>query len=351
MTPLIHPQLVNDPFGDPALYLEFQFQRRAMLFDLGDLQALSPRKILRVHEAFVSHMHMDHFGGFDRLLRICLGREKTLRLFGPPGFVDKVAHKLAAYEWNLVHKYATDLTIEAAELDTDGTLATAIFRCRSQFCREPAPARPTVDGILLDEADVRVRTVMLDHDIPSLAFSVEETSHVNVWKNRLEEMGFGVGPWLRDAKAAIGRGDPDETEIVATWRENRETREARCRLGSLKEHAITVTPGQKIAYVVDAVHSPANAEKIIALAAGADTLFIEAMFQDRDSARAAARFHLTACQAGNLARRAGVRRMVLFHFSPRYTGSETLLRREAEAAFAGRHFERPVEEDDTRAKA
>jgi ribonuclease Z len=122
-------------------------------------------------------------------------------------------------------------------------------------------------------------------------------------------------------------------------------------LGNLKERAITVTPGQKIAYVVDAVHSPANAEKIIALAAGADTLFIEAMFQDRDSARAAARFHLTACQAGNLARRAGVRRMVPFHFSPRYTGSETLLRREAEAAFAGRHFERPVEEDHTRAKA
>jgi ribonuclease Z len=46
---------------------------------------------------FVSHAHMDHFAGFDRLLRVTLGRDKSIALFGPAGFIDRVEHKLAGY--------------------------------------------------------------------------------------------------------------------------------------------------------------------------------------------------------------------------------------------------------------
>lgn len=335
MTPLIHPVLVNDPFGDPALYLEFQFARRAMLFDLGDLHALPPRKILRVSDVFVSHTHMDHFAGFDRLLRICLGRDKTLRMFGPPGFLDRVMHKLAAYEWNLVASYAADFVIEAAEWSADDAWQTARFACRNGFARKDGPQRTTQPGVVHEEPEIRVGTTKLDHDIPSFAYSLEESRHVNVWRNRLADMGLGVGPWLREAKAAIVRGEPDEAEISATWHADGAVRTASVVLGELRAHAVTITPGQKIAYVVDAIYSPANAERIVALAAGADTLFIETMFLDRDSERAAARFHLTARQAGELARRAGVKRLVPFHFSPRYEGADATLRQEAAAAFAG----------------
>src|SRR5450759_1947688 len=100
MRPIITPELVNGPFGDPALYLDFRFERRAMLFDMGDLAALPPKKILRLSDVFVSQTHMDQFAGFDRVLRICLGRDTALRLYGPPGFLDHVGHKLAAYTWN-----------------------------------------------------------------------------------------------------------------------------------------------------------------------------------------------------------------------------------------------------------
>src|SRR5579875_3213772 len=90
MRPSIHCELVNGPFGDPAVYADIMFERRALLFDLGDIRELPPRKLLRVTHVFVSHTHMDHFSGFDHLLRLMLGREKTIALYGPAGFIDKV---------------------------------------------------------------------------------------------------------------------------------------------------------------------------------------------------------------------------------------------------------------------
>src|SRR6185295_6620175 len=81
--PLLHPLLVNGRFGDPAVYVATMFERRAILFDLGDIAALPARRILRIDQVFVSHTHLDHFFGFDRLLRLLIGREKTVSLWGP----------------------------------------------------------------------------------------------------------------------------------------------------------------------------------------------------------------------------------------------------------------------------
>jgi hypothetical protein len=53
MRPLTEPRLVNDAFGDPALYVDLRDERRALLFDLGDVGALAPRQLLRTLELAV----------------------------------------------------------------------------------------------------------------------------------------------------------------------------------------------------------------------------------------------------------------------------------------------------------
>jgi ribonuclease Z len=335
MKPLFHPRLVNDPFGDPGLYVDFLFERRALLFDLGDLSALSARQLLKVSHAFVSHTHMDHFAGFDALLRVLLGREKVVHLFGPPEFVDRVEHKLAAYTWNLVANYASDLVFRVTEVHPDGMVVRADFHTRTGFRREPAPPPVLTGGVLLDEDTFLVRAAFLDHQIPCLAFALEEKFHVNVWKNGLEELGLPTGPWLRDLKSAVARDEPDETPIPVRWRENGAIRERLVSLGVLKEKVLRIVPGQKIAYVTDAAYHAANARAILDLARGADLLFIESAFLDEEERRAAEKRHLTARQAGLLAREAGARRLVPFHFSPKHAEEGEKLLQEALEAFEG----------------
>jgi ribonuclease Z len=332
--PIFTPELVNGPFGDPCLYLDFKFEGRALLFDLGDIAALAPRKILRLTDVFVSHAHMDHFVGFDRLLRVCLGRDTAVRLYGPPGFIERVAHKLSAYSWNLVHNYPTDFTLVVHELDGE-RLRAARFRCHARFAPEPLPPRDAPDGLLLDEDAFRVRATTLDHDIACLAFAFEEKTHVNVWKNRLAEMGLPTGPWLNELKRAVMQGAPDDAPQRAWWRDRDGLHERIFPLGELKARVLELVPGERLCYATDVLYSAENELRLAALAADADQLYIECVFLEEDAGHAARKFHLTARQAGRIARAARARQVVPFHFSPRYAEREAELRAELEQARGG----------------
>jgi len=106
-------------------------------------------------------------------------------------------------------------------------------------------------------------------------------------------------------------------------------------LGEVKERFLTISRGQKIAYVVDARYDEENEAKIIQLARGADIFYCESPYLDCDAEKAYDRHHLTARQAGLMARKAQVRNLVVFHFLPRYTGQGQALEREAMEAFQG----------------
>ena len=333
MRPLLHPTLINGRSGDPAVYVETLYERPAILLDLGDITLLSPRKILRVEHVFVSHTHIDHFIGFDHLLRVLVGRDKKIALYGPEGFIDQVHHKLHAYRWNLVDRYLSDLVILVNEIVSPSEMRAARFRLKSGFAEEPAGTDPIVDGVICREPSFRVSIVILEHRTPCLGFAMEEAAHVNVWKNRLAELGLPVAPWLRELKQAVIEGRPADHKIRIRSRDgSSDAREL--PLAALMD-VVTITPGQRIAYVTDAADTAENRAAIISLAQNADMLFIEAAFAKADAALAAERAHLTTAAAGTIAREAGARRVEPFHFSPRYEGQEERMVDEVMAAFTG----------------
>ena len=312
-------RLVNGVWGDPGAYIDLKFQRRAILFDLGDLSTLSTRVLLRVSDVFVSHTHMDHFAGFDHLLRVCLGRATRIRLYGPPRFVSQVGHKLAAYTWNLVQNYAADFVLEAVELHPDGRLQRARFSSRQQFRCEPLEDGRADAGVLLADEQFRISALQLEHhDITSLAFCFEETTHINVWKSRLDERGLPSGPWLTDLKRRVRAGEPDDTPIAVRWRTREGSREETFPLGVLKRDVLEFVPGQKVCYVTDVAGHERNRRKVQQFVRDADLLFVETVFLDADTELAARKAHLTTTQAGEIARIAGARNAETFHFSARY---------------------------------
>ena len=331
MRPLFEPSLLNDVFGDPGLYVDFRDERRALLFDFGDLGRLPPRKLLRLSHVFVSHAHMDHFAGFDQWLRVVLGRKDRITLTGGPGFIDRVGHKLAAYTWNVVHRYEVPLVIEAREAHPGGGGRRAEFSSLARFERSNDAPWPHGD-VLLAEENFRVRTCFLDHGIVVLAFALEEAMHVNVWKNRLAEIELPTGPWLRTARRAILAGAPDDTPIEIRWNDHVGRHEHVRPLGEVRA-AFECVPGTRIGYVTDTRYTEPNLAALDGLLADVDTLFIESVFLHADVAHAERKNHLTARQAGEIARRVRAKAVVPFHFSPRYEQRSAELIAEVQAAW------------------
>ncbi|MCX7981432.1 MAG: MBL fold metallo-hydrolase [Syntrophales bacterium] len=331
--PSFHVHLINDPFGDPGVYLEFTYRREAILFDLGDLRLLHPRKILKASHIFVSHTHMDHFIGFDHLVRLSLGRNRHVQLFGPPGFIDHVRHKLMAYTWNLVEEYTNDFVLEVTEVTDRRTLATSIFSCRRAFAEEPQEREENFDGLLTRNRLFAVKTTCLDHRIPTLAFAMEELFRLSIMQNALHEMGLATGSWLNELKEHILKEAPPDTAIPVKWKEEVEKKEDRLPLGYLQERIVKRAAGRKVAYVTDCAYTEENRRKIIDLVEGADLLFIESAFLQEDAEKARERNHLTAAQAGEIAREAKVKRMILFHFSPKYKTRPEAFQKEAMKSF------------------
>ncbi|MCP3374212.1 ribonuclease Z [Bradyrhizobium cajani] len=329
MRPIFHPSLVNGRYGDPTVYVETLFEKRSLLFDIGEIASLSPRRIRRIDQVFVSHAHLDHFVGFDHLLRLLVGHEKSVQLFGPSGFAERVFHKLQAYRWNLVEKYPCDLVFDVSELGATDSISTTRFRMRKAFAAEAPVSRKTFAGVLCDEPTHRVSAAILEHGTPCLAFALQEAAHVNVWKNRLLERGLPVGSWLHSLKKAVVERRADDHLIRI---DEAAPSDRLVPLESLRD-LLTVTAGQKIAYVTDAADTPANRAAIAALIQNADILFIEATFAGADAALARERAHLTTTAAGEIARQANVRRVEPFHFSPRYAGEPERMLAEVMAAF------------------
>lgn len=306
MKPTFIHRLINSPFEDPTLFARIIRERRAFLFDIGSIDGLKPRDLQKITDVFVTHTHIDHFIGFDTLLRALLRRETPLRVYGPSNITECIEGKLRGYTWNLIKEYP--LKIEVFSINGPKVIASS-FHAENCFNRIDNSISD-FDGTILKEPLLKVRAIQLDHQIPCLAFSLEEEFHININKATLKEMGLPVGPWLSELKKAIRESSKFKGQ---RFKVNNKT----FTLDELMR-IVTITKGQKVSYVTDVSINEENIKKIIEFVRDSDTFYCEAYFLEKDRDRALERFHLTAKTAGMIAKEAGVKNLIAMHFSPKY---------------------------------
>ncbi len=295
---------VNEPFEDPSLYVGIVREKRSILFDAGDLHRLSQSEIYKITDIFITHMHIDHFIGFDTIIRSILRRNRPLNVYGPAGIKDAVEGKMCGYTWNLIENYP--LRLEVFEIH-EGEIRHWSFYAEKRF--RPLE-RDTIkySDYILKEPNFTVRSVILDHHIPVIAYSLEEELHINIDKALLLRKGLSVGPWLGEFKKAIITGEKDRSFII----ENKSF-----HLNDLMDIGI-ITKGTKISYVMDVSIDDDNIKKVIELVRNSDYLYCEAYFLHEDIELALKRGHLTGKITGEIARSANVKHLIPMHFSLRY---------------------------------
>lgn len=320
MKPTFHHRLVNNKFEDPCLYIRMLRERRAFLFDAGHLTRLKPGDLLKITDLFVTHTHVDHFIGFDTVLRALLRRDRPLRVYGPDSIIECIEGKLRGYTWNLIGEYPVKIEVFGI---SDAGVRHCSFYAEDYFRRIDRDMMP-FNGIVLKEPPLCVRAANLSHGIPCLGFSLEEDFHINIDKAALSKRGLPVGPWLSNFKRMLREKTEPDTILKVAGRE--------FRLGDLTD-IVRITKGQKVSYIVDISPDEDNARRVIELVRGSDTLYCEAYFLHSDIERAKERNHLTAKIAGEIARKAAVKDLIVMHFSPKYRHNADAIETEAMEEF------------------
>jgi ribonuclease Z len=235
-----------------------------------------------LNDILFTHYHTDHVLGLIGLMRTMQlgGRSEPLRLWGPTGlarFIQR-AEALCGERWGF--------PIEANELEPGVPVKRAGYEI------VPFPA---------DHRGARAVGYAL----------VEETRLGRFHPDLARAHGIPEGPlWGR-----LHRGQP------VTLDDGR-TIDAATLVGPSR-------PGRRIAITGDTRPTDAT----VAAAQGADLLIHEATFGDDEAERAVETGHSTAREAATVAERAGVRRLVLTHFSARYTRDSIDLETQAREVF------------------
>lgn len=318
----LRPRLINGKHGDPGLLVGLEGSGESVLVDCGDLRRVSKKQLLRVRHVFVSHTHIDHWIGFDRLLRHNLAHEALIHVHGPEGIIGHVRGKIAGYLWNLQEAGPTFVCHEVGR----DRVRTQSLPGRLQFRPEgPPKERELRDGVLWDDGRIKVCCAQMEHRGPTLAYSLEEAPFLAVRKERLRELGVRPGAWVARLKEAVLSGVSRGSVFDLEGRE--------WRLGNLVDDLLEFEEGRRIAYVTDTVYNRRTERAVARLAERADPLYCEANFREEDADKARLTAHLTATQAGRLARAASARRLVLFHISRKYSGDHRSSVAEASRVF------------------
>ena len=314
--------LVNGSAGDPCLFIDYPGRDDAILFDAGENGSLDNGRLGDLGAVFVTHHHVDHFIGLDRIVRANLDRDKTLRIYGPDGTIRKVYDRIKSYEYPF---FPFQKIILDCHDVLPGRLRSARLECARRF-PEPEPVEVDWPGpVLFEDGDLAVEAARADHTVPCLAFALVEKPGYHPDAARLADGPIRPGAWVAKALALLRAGAPAETPVDVGG--------ARLPLGWLAERHFATTPGSRIAYVTDTAWSDAARPGLLKLARRATRLYCDCFYADSEAKAAAKHRHMTASQAAEFARTAGVEELVVMHFATRYAGRYDMLVDQARANF------------------
>jgi len=257
------------------------------LFDGGEGTQVSLRKLnlrwKKINAIFVSHTHADHVTGIPGLLMLSaqVDRDDPLYIFGPP--------KIAEY------------------IDTSRKVLDMYINYQIIVKEITEP------GIVYSGPDFDVRAFPLQHTKVCYGYTLEEHSRPGAFNpDRALELKVPCGPLWSKLQSGETVQSSDGIDVAPAD-----------VLGSPRK-------GRKFSYVTDTRYIPSIAKEV----AGSDLLVCEGMFEKELEATAIEKKHMTAQQAGMIARDAGVKQMALIHYSPRYTDSDLkILQTEAQEIF------------------
>lgn len=250
-----------------------------MLLDAGEGVQISLRTnkipIQKIEAVFISHMHGDHVLGLPGLLGSMnlLGRTKPLQLFGPQALKSYVKHSL-----ELTHTHVA-FPLEFHALTEQGNSTVYQWHCSS------------------------VEAIPVQHRIAAFGFAFHYKAHERNLK-----------------KDALDRYQLSRTELLTLKAGNHVQR---ADGSTVHPDDACEPPKAPLLYVYSGDTTPCAGIQNISL--NANLLYHEATFLQEMSKVAKATGHSTAEQAAKLARDAGVKHLLLGHFSSRYRDETRLL--------------------------
>lgn len=245
------------------------------LFDGGEGTQVSLRRLnlkwKKINAIFVSHTHADHVTGLPGILMLSaqVDRNEPLYIYGPP--------KIAEY-------------IETSRKVLD------------MYINYPIVVKEiTAPCVVYGGDGFYIRAFPLEHTKTCVGYTLEELDRPGEFNpEQAEALNIPRGPLWGKLQHGEKVTNSDGIEITP------------------EQVVGKPRSGRKFSYVTDTMYIPSIAKEV----KGSDLLICEGMFADDCADQAKEKKHMTARQAGTIARDAQVKRMGLIHYSPRYTDSD-----------------------------
>jgi ribonuclease Z len=247
-----------------------QNNEQAFLIDCGEgtqMQMMRYKvKHSKVNHIFISHLHGDHYFGLIGLLTSMglLGRKNDINLYAPESLMSIIELQLKVADAHLPYKLNFHPLLK--------------------------------EGVLYEDKLISIECFNVYHRIPCWGFLFKEKKHLRkIEREKVKQ--YNIPPEYFDS---LHKGQdyttPDNKVI---------------------KNELVTSPGvhgKSYAYCADTLYN----EDIIPKIKGADLLYHESTYLHHLQERAKSRFHCTSQEAAQIANKAGVKKLLLGHFSSQY---------------------------------